>query len=63
MATERQSDKMASDTEVNMKKKCVTEFIYLEKIALSDIHQCLLNVYEHQTVYMSTVYVSTALQQ
>jgi len=33
-----QSDKMASDMEVRMKKRYVTEFLYAEKMAPADIH-------------------------
>jgi hypothetical protein len=31
MAAEGQSDKMASDMEVRMKQRCVTEFLHAEK--------------------------------
>ena len=55
MAAEGQSDKMMSDMEVQMKQRCVTEFLHAEKIAPTDIHQCLLNVYGDQTVKVSTV--------
>lgn len=44
---------LLSDVEVCMKKWCGTEF-NLEKIAPTDIHQCLLNNYGHQTVDVST---------
>jgi hypothetical protein len=50
-----QSNKMASDTEVPMKKRCVIEFLHAEKIEPNDIHRRLLNVYEDQTVDVSTV--------
>ena len=43
MAAEQQPDKMASDTEVHMKQKCVTEFLHVEKMAPTHIHQHLLN--------------------
>lgn len=46
---------MASDMEVHMKQRCVTEFLHVEKIAPINIHWCLLNIYENQTVNMSTV--------
>jgi len=36
-ATEGQSDKMVSDVEVNMKQRCVTEFLHVEKMAPIDI--------------------------
>ena len=51
MATEGQNDKM----EVRMKQRCVTEFLHAEKLAPTDIHQCLLNVSGDQTVDVSTV--------
>ena len=38
MAAEGQSDKMASDMEVHMKQRCVTEFLHVEKMAPIDIH-------------------------
>ena len=38
-----------------MKKRCVSEFLHAEKIAPSDIHRRLLNVYGDQTVDVSTV--------
>jgi hypothetical protein len=53
MTAEGQSDKMASDMEVRMKQRCVTEFLYAEKIAPDDIHRRLLN--GDQTVDVSTV--------
>jgi len=38
MTAEGQSDKMASDTEVWMKRRCVTEFLHVEKkMAPTDI--------------------------
>ena len=55
MTAEGQSDKMASDIEVRMKQRCVTEFLHAEKIAPNDIHRRLLNVYGDQTVDVSTV--------
>jgi len=55
MTAEGQSDKMASDMEVRMKQRCVTEFLHAEKIAPNDIHRCLLNIYGDQTVDVSTV--------
>ena len=55
MAEEGQSDKMESDMEVHMKQRCVTEFLQMEKIAPTDIHQCLLNVSGDQTVNVSLV--------
>ena len=35
---EGQSDRMASDMEVWMKQRCVTEFLHVEKMAPTDIH-------------------------
>jgi len=46
---------MASDMEVRMKQRCVTEFLHAEKLAPNDIHRRLLNVYGDQTVDVSTV--------
>ena len=55
MAAEGQSDKMAPDMEVHMKQRSGTEFLHMEKMALSDIHQCLLSIYVDQSVDVSTV--------
>jgi len=52
---ERHTDKMASDKEVQMKQRCVTEFHHVEKMGPDDVHQCLLKVYENQIVDVSTV--------
>ena len=41
--------------EVYMKQRCVTEFFHAEKITLTDIHHCLLNVYGDLTGDVSTV--------
>ena len=38
MATEQWSDKMESDMEGRMKKRCVTEFLHEEKTAYINIH-------------------------
>ena len=38
MAAEGQIDKMASDMELCTKQRCVTEFLFVEKIAPTDIH-------------------------
>ena len=46
MAADGQSDKMASHLEVHMKQRHVIEFLHAEKIAPTDIHGCLLNVYK-----------------
>ena len=55
MAAEGHSDKMASNTEAYMKQNCVIEFLHVEKLAPTDIHWRLLNVYEDQTVDVNTV--------
>ena len=56
MAAEGQSDRMASDIEVRIKQRCVTEFLQAEKIATIDIiHWCLVRIFGHQTVNVSTV--------
>ena len=55
MEADRQSDKMMSDMEACMKQRCVTEFLHTERIAPTDIHQCLLNIYEDQRVDGSSV--------
>ncbi len=54
MAAEGQSDKMASDMEVCMKQRCVTEFLHVEKMAPTDIHRHLLNIYGEQTMDVNT---------
>jgi len=46
---------MASVMEVLMKQRYGTEFLHEEKMASTDIHRCLLNVYGVQTVEVSTV--------
>ena len=38
MAAEGQSDSIVSDMEVQMKQRCVTEFLRVEKMAPTDIH-------------------------
>ena len=50
MAAEGQSETMASDMEVQLKQRCVMEFLPEEKIAPTNIHLCLLNIYGDQTV-------------
>ena len=55
MAAERQSDKMASDMEVQMEQRCVIEYLHAQKMAPTDNHQCLLNIYGDQPVDLSTV--------
>jgi len=53
MSAERRSVRTASDVEVQMKQRCVTEFLHAEKMAPTDIRQLLLNVYGYQTVDVS----------
>ena len=55
MAAEGLSDQMLFDMEVHMKQKCVTKFLYAEKMAPIDIHRCLLNIYGDQTVDVSAM--------
>ena len=54
MAEDGQSVRMASDVKVCMKQRCITELPPVEKIAPTDIHQRLLNIYREQTVDIST---------
>ena len=55
MAAEGHSDWMVSDMGVHMEQRCGIEFLHVERSAAINIHWCLLNVYGHQTVDMSTV--------
>ena len=55
MAPEGQHDKMASDVEVHLKQRCGTEFLCVEKISPTYVHQHLLNFYGAQTLDVSTV--------
>ena len=55
MAAEGQTDQMAADMEVHMKQRCVTEFLHVEKMAPSDIHQHLLSVHGDRTWDTGTV--------
>ena len=55
MAAEGQSDKMVSDMKVLMKQRGGTEFLHVEMMTPTDIHQFLLNVYGEQTVDKNTV--------
>ena len=55
MAAEGQPDKMSSDVEVHVKKRCGSEFLHAENTVPTDIHQCLLNIYGDQTVDVSTL--------
>jgi len=55
MAAEGQSDKMVSDMKVLMKQRGGSEFLHVEMMTPTDIHQFLLNVYGEQTVDKNTV--------
>ena len=55
MAAEGQTDKMASDMEMHTKRRCIIEFLHAEKMAPTDIHRHLVNVYGDQKVEVSTV--------
>lgn len=55
MAAEGESDKMPSDTEVHVKRKCGNGFLHTEKMSAIDIHRHLPNVYKDQTVGVNTV--------
>jgi len=48
MAAEEHSDKGASNVEVCMKQRSVTELLYMERMAPTDIHQYLLTIYGDQ---------------
>ena len=56
MAAEGQSDRMVTDMEVQMKQRSGTEFFHEKKMAATDIHQCLLNIYGDHPVDMSAVW-------
>ena len=43
-----------SDKKMQMKQRCVTEFLHEEQMAPTDIHQHLLNISGDQTVDVST---------
>lgn len=45
---------MISNMEVQLKQRCGTEFLYVEKNGTTDIHRHLLNTGGEQTVDMST---------
>jgi len=55
MAAEGHPNKVVSDIEVCIKQRYVIDFLHMEKMTPTGIHQCLLNVSGHQTVDMSTV--------
>ena len=46
---------MVSDLEACAKQKCVTEFLHVQKMAPTDTNQHMLNVFEDQTMDVSTV--------
>jgi len=48
------ADKTVSDMGVQMKQSCGTEFLHSEKMAASDIHWGLLDIYADQTVNANT---------
>ena len=50
-----QFDEIMSEMEVLMKQRCGIVFLYVEKIAPTDIYQCLLNISGDQTMDVSTV--------
>ena len=62
MAAEGHSDKVVPNMVVQMKQRCGTEFLHEEKMAPTDIHWCLLNVYGDQTMDMSSEAVSGAFK-
>ena len=55
MATQGQCDKMASDVQVPLRQRCVTEFLHMEKIAPTDIHGHLLSIDGDKSMDVSTV--------
>ena len=55
MAAEGQSDRTASNVEVQMKQRCGNEFLHAETIAPIDFHLHLLSIYGDHTVDVSTV--------
>jgi len=55
MVAEEQYDTMLSDMEEQMKQNHGTEFLHMEKMESTDIHQCLQNIYGDHTVNVSTV--------
>jgi len=56
MAAEGQSDKRVSDMEMHMKQRCVIEFLPEEKMAPTDIHWHLLNIYGDQIHYKQALF-------
>jgi len=59
MTAEGQSDKMVHDMEVHMKQRCVTEFLYADKMAPMNVNSLKLS--EH--LWIQTVDVSTVRQR
>lgn len=55
MAADGQSNKMAFDKGEQMKQRCVTEFLPAGKMAPTNIHWRLLNIYGDQTGVVSAV--------
>ena len=55
MAAVMQSEKMASDFGVCMKQKYAIEFLHAEKMAPTDMCQCLLKMYGDQIESLSTL--------
>jgi len=55
MAAKGQYDRMVSDMEVHMEQRRVIEFLQMETLATTDIHQSSLNICGDQTVVVSTV--------
>jgi len=55
MTAEGQSDSVVSDMEAWMKQRDGTEFLHMEQMAPTAIHQHLQNVYGDQTVGVSRV--------
>ena len=46
---------MAFDVELHLKVRCGIEFLHVEKMAPTDIHQCFLSISGDQTVDAGTV--------
>ena len=59
MTAEGQSDKMVHALEVHMKQRCVTEFLYADKMAPMNVNSLKLS--EH--LWIQTVDVSTVRQR
>ena len=63
MAAESHCDTMVCDMEMQMKQRCVTEFLHAETIAPTDVHHSVLNVYGDQTGSKHSEAVGGAFQQ